>query len=219
MRTCLSLLLVIFLIKAQGQQFNTIVQVPLLSTVNMNATSVDKSPILIDSIVQNPTSKVLLDGDSTPMFLQNLSPSLPLSSLQLTSPYGYRTHPVTGEARKFHSGIDLKARADTVFSILPGTVIASGKSKFLGNYVEIKHGDYTSIYGHLSTRFVKTDQTVSAGYPLGITGKTGRVTGEHLHFTVKYKKSYINPLIFLSTIATYNGIELFAFLTASSEKN
>lgn len=120
---------------------------------------------------------------------------LPLRHMQLTSGYGYRIHPITGKY-SFHSGIDINARSDTVFAILPGRFQAS-YNNLLGIFIRIDHGDFQSIYGHLSQFFVMTGDTVSAGDPLGITGTTGRVTGEHLHFSVQYHHAYVNPLKFL----------------------
>lgn len=63
----------------------------------------------------------------------------------------------------------------------------------LGNYVEVRHGDFTSIYGHLYSVLVNAKQAVEAGQPIGISGSTGRSTGEHLHFQMEYKDKTIDP--------------------------
>lgn len=149
--------------------------------------------------------------------INSLSAKLPLMNMSLTSRFGYRTHPVTKKTNIFHSGIDLAGRSDSVYSILHGTVIASGYSRLLGNYVRIKHGNYESVVGHLSTRFVLKGDPVSAGFPIGITGTTGRVTGEHLHFTIKYKGKYINPLPFLARIISLTGQPLLAAIGHNDE--
>ena len=125
--------------------------------------------------------------------------ALPLRQLSLTSPYGYRIHPVTGKY-SFHSGIDLRAHSDTVFAVLPGIVEAEGFDPLLGIFVRLRHDDIQTIYGHLSQLFVFKGDTVAAKTELGINGLTGRVTGEHLHFEVKYRGRSTDPLAFLQAI-------------------
>jgi murein DD-endopeptidase MepM/ murein hydrolase activator NlpD len=121
---------------------------------------------------------------------------LPLKNLHLNSTFGYRVHPLTGR-QAFHAGIDLKARKDTVFAIMDGRVAAAGFNHGLGWYIRISHGEIDSEYGHLSRVFVLPGTSVTAGEPVGITGATGRVTGEHLHFSVSYHHKYLNPIHFL----------------------
>jgi murein DD-endopeptidase MepM/ murein hydrolase activator NlpD len=127
--------------------------------------------------------------------------SLPLRHLALTSPFGYRLHPVTGKYC-FHSGVDLRAHKDTVFAVLPGTVMETSVNPLLGVYIRLDHGNFRSSYGHLSQIFVLPGDTVAAGAAIGLSGSTGRVTGEHLHFSIQYKHRYINPLAFLYAIST-----------------
>ncbi|WP_183580301.1 M23 family metallopeptidase [Mucilaginibacter sp. X5P1] len=121
---------------------------------------------------------------------------LPLKHIYLTSPYGYRVHPVTGQY-KFHAGIDLRASHDTVFAIMDGIVSGVDYNPLLGTYIRLDHGEYQSCYGHLSQVFVLPGDTVFAGNAIAITGSSGRVTGEHLHFSVSYHHQNINPLEFL----------------------
>ena len=122
---------------------------------------------------------------------------LPLKHLTLTSPYGYRIHPVTGQYQ-FHNGIDLRADRDTVYAVFDGA--ASVKyDKLLGLSVSISGNDLTCIYGHLSALLTNGGE-VSAGQPIALTGSTGRVTGEHLHFSVRYKNQFIDPLKFLNAL-------------------
>jgi murein DD-endopeptidase MepM/ murein hydrolase activator NlpD len=123
---------------------------------------------------------------------------LPLRNLSPTSPFGFRIHPVTGKYA-FHAGIDLRARSDTVFAVLPGS-IEFGYNPFLGVYLILTDGDLQIIYGHLSQVFVVTGDSVTPGMPMAVTGATGRVTGEHLHFAVRYGRRYIDPLLFLHAL-------------------
>jgi murein DD-endopeptidase MepM/ murein hydrolase activator NlpD len=125
---------------------------------------------------------------------------LPLRHLQLTSGFGFRVHPVS-HAWKFHAGIDLAARRDTVFAVLDGLVRTEGYDPRLGLTVRITHpGDLETIYGHLSQFLVLPGDTVASGDAIAITGATGAVTGEHLHFAVRYRGRPIDPLYFLSTL-------------------
>ena len=121
---------------------------------------------------------------------------LPLRHLQLNSRFGYRVHPLTGRY-SFHAGIDLRARHDTVFSVLPGSVLKAGFDERSGVFITVRHGPFQSAYGHLSQVFVSERDSLSCGQPIGITGSTGRVTGEHLHFSVRFNGRPIDPLLFL----------------------
>lgn len=121
---------------------------------------------------------------------------LPLRVLRLTSAFGSRLHPVTGKL-DFHKGVDLQARSEPVFAILPGKVSACGYHPILGNFVRIAHGELESIYGHLSSIQVQSGKEVRAGEFIGVTGDSGRTTGEHLHFSICFKQIYIDPLKYL----------------------
>jgi murein DD-endopeptidase MepM/ murein hydrolase activator NlpD len=123
---------------------------------------------------------------------------LPLRNLSVTSVFGFRIHPLTGRFT-FHAGVDLRARHDTVFAVLPGTVTV-GYDAFLGVYVKITTGDLETIFGHLSLVLIAPGEEVFPGTAVAITGATGRVTGEHLHFSVKFGDNYIDPLLFLASI-------------------
>lgn len=128
-----------------------------------------------------------------------LSVCYPLSHIKVNSPYGYRKDPFTGK-RKFHNGIDLHARSAKVFAMMQGRVIAVGQDKVSGKYVTLRHGNFTVSYCHLSQISVSQGQDVLSGDVVGITGNTGRSTGEHLHITIRQKREYVNPRIFLDYI-------------------
>ena len=125
---------------------------------------------------------------------------LPLKKLYVTSHYGVRFHPIDNEY-KFHRGVDLKAKQDTVFAIYGGEIVESGYSASLGNFVKISFNEFITIYGHLSQYFVKAGQIVKSGAKIGITGSTGKSTGEHLHLTIKTPDGgYIDPSLLLEKI-------------------
>ncbi|OKS89659.1 hypothetical protein RG47T_5144 [Mucilaginibacter polytrichastri] len=90
-----------------------------------------------------------------------------------------------------------------MLAVLPGTVIV-GYNAFLGVYIKISYGELEITYGHLSQVLTLPDDEVYPGTAVAITGATGRVTGEHLHFSVRYKSSYIDPLLFLDAILQHS---------------
>jgi murein DD-endopeptidase MepM/ murein hydrolase activator NlpD len=131
---------------------------------------------------------------------------LPLKNLKINSDYGYRIHPVTGRYA-MHEGLDFRARSDTVFAILNGVVRSAGYDDRLGINICLSHGEIESVYGHLSKILVGAQDSVTAGEAIGITGATGRVTGEHLHFGIRYRHHYINPIKFLYQLLIKNENE------------
>ena len=129
----------------------------------------------------------------------NIDVSYPLKKIKVTSPYGMRKDPFTGKF-KMHYGIDLHARKVEVFAMFPGLVKKVGYDKRSGNYVILQHGDYTVSYCHLSKVLIKQGSYVCARTLVGISGNTGRSTGEHLHVTCKRNGRYINPKILFQVI-------------------
>lgn len=125
--------------------------------------------------------------------------SLPLLQLRVNSPFGIRIHPVTGQV-DLHKGVDLAAHCEPVLSIMEGIVNETGFNRFLGRYIRIAHGEFQSIYGHLSQILVSPNEHVKAGQLIGVTGSTGRVTGEHLHFSIRFRTRYLNPLQFFGSL-------------------
>lgn len=123
--------------------------------------------------------------------------SLPLKHLRVTSSFGNRVHPVTAKDC-FHEGVDLRAHRDTVYAAIPGWVASVGYHPLIGIFIKIQNGPLCVIYGHLSMCLVATGDSLAGGVPIAISGATGRVTAEHLHFSIRYYNRYINPLTFLS---------------------
>ena len=116
----------------------------------------------------------------------------------VTSGYGPRKHPITGE-NKTHNGIDIKADTGTaVRAAADGTVSHIGhdmsKTSGYGNYVTLDHDNgYQTRYAHLSKVSVQIRQKVRKGEKIGEVGETGAATGPHLHFEVEKNGSFIDP--------------------------
>ena len=128
-----------------------------------------------------------------------MSVSYPLRQIRITSPYGYRKDPFTGK-RKFHNGLDLHARNAEVLSMMAGEVIRTGEDRISGKYVTLRHGGITVSYCHLSRVLACQGQAVKAGEAVGVTGSTGRSTGEHLHITCRLDGKSVNPSVILNYI-------------------
>ena len=126
----------------------------------------------------------------------------PLKSIKVTSPYGYRRDPFTGKL-SWHNGLDLRAKNEPAYSMMEGIVEKTGYDSRSGNYIILRHADFTISYCHLSKVHIAPGTLVFAGTIIGRSGSTGRTTGEHLHLTVKYKKAYLNPKILLVKIGEY----------------
>lgn len=134
--------------------------------------------------------------------LRDVVKSLPISSpmkgTRLTSSYGVRFHPILN-VRMFHHGIDFKGPSKAlVHSTADGIVKFSGFSPSFGNVIILSHGnDIMTIYAHLTASRVKSGQIVKKSDIIGIQGSTGRSSGEHLHYEVRYKGKSLNPVNFL----------------------
>lgn len=116
----------------------------------------------------------------------------------VTSEFGYRSDPFTGETRG-HTGIDLAVPTGTpIWAALPGTVTVSQYNSSYGYYVIIDHGNgLSTLYGHNSRLLAQVGQTVEAGDIISLSGSTGRSTGPHLHFEVRVNGERTNPRYYL----------------------
>ena len=102
---------------------------------------------------------------------------------KVTSDFGFRTHPITGE-QSCHTGLDIAAAMGTpVAAAYSGTVLETGETSGRGKYIRLQHGDtMQTLYCHLSQIDVSKGDTIRAGVPIGLVGSTGMSTGPHLHF-------------------------------------
>ena len=121
----------------------------------------------------------------------------PLSG-PITSPFGWRTHPITG-AQRFHSGIDIGGDyGDPIYAAQAGTVEYAGWISGYGNAVIINHsGGISTLYGHCQSLEVSTGQSVAQGELIAECGSTGNSTGPHCHFEVRVSGEPVNPLEYL----------------------
>lgn len=120
------------------------------------------------------------------IFFLNAGFRFPLRAFTLTSPYGVRQNPVTGNIG-LHAGLDLAApEGAEVFAAGEGTVTEIGDDPVYGNYVVIRHGEnWASLYGHLRSVETTLRSSVRSGTLIGRVGSTGQSTGPHLHFELR----------------------------------
>ncbi|QAY80490.1 M23 family metallopeptidase [Sphingosinicella sp. BN140058] len=116
----------------------------------------------------------------------------------MTSGFGARQDPINGR-RANHAGVDIAAVTGTpVYATADGYVGRSRWAGGYGNLVEINHGNgYQTRFGHLSRRIVGEGQYVRRGALLGLIGSTGRSTGPHLHYEVRYNGAALDPTPFI----------------------
>lgn len=122
----------------------------------------------------------------------------PIRALKLSSGFGHRVHPVTGD-RRLHRGVDVPAPCGTeVVAVEDGTVIFSDWTDSAGNVIKLSHdGGWQTVYMHLARTLVAPGMKVKAGELLALSGSTGRLTtGPHLHFEIHKGTSPFNPLAF-----------------------
>jgi len=121
-------------------------------------------------------------------------PCLPLAAASVTSLYGFRQHPISGEG-DFHTGIDLAAPQGTrVACAWSGRVAETGWSNGYGNYVLVSHsGGLATFYAHLSSVSVKTGEVLRQGEQIGTVGSTGVSTGPHRHWEIRIGEKRADP--------------------------
>ncbi|HXK50008.1 MAG TPA: M23 family metallopeptidase, partial [Clostridiales bacterium] len=121
---------------------------------------------------------------------------LPVDKVHVTSSYGQRIHPVTGK-KTFHYGVDYRgAVGDPVYTVANGIVTDTGYDPVSGKKITVQHDDRTkTVYYHLSDILVKKGQKVTSRQQIAKIGRTGRVTGPHLHFgVVDQRGKWVNPM-------------------------
>jgi murein DD-endopeptidase MepM/ murein hydrolase activator NlpD len=118
----------------------------------------------------------------------------PLQGYRISSSYGIRENPVTGNVR-LHQGIDLAAPEGTeVYAAAAGTVIEIGDDPVYGIYIILSHRDrWTSLYGHLQRVETVLRSNVNSGTLIGRVGTTGQSTGPHLHFELRQDGRALDP--------------------------
>ncbi len=158
------------------------------------------TPIEFDTKLDEKYQK-LADGLEKWSGLRRLNEVLPLGKpvkSRITSNYGTRNDPFTGKPKK-HRGIDFAGKIGTeLMAVAPGRVVSAGERVGYGTTVEIDHGlGFTTLYAHLSQILVSRGDWVRPGTVIGLAGSSGRSTGPHLHYEIRYKGTPFDPTKFV----------------------
>ncbi len=159
------------------------------------------SPIEFDKDM-DPKYQKLADDLELWNGLTKLNTMLPLGApvekVRVTSNVGTREDPFTGEPKR-HRGIDFAGTIGTeLMAVAPGRVVSAGERVGYGTTVEIDHGlGFTTLYAHLSQILVTRGDWVRPGTVIGLAGSTGRSTGPHLHYEIRYKGVPFDPAKFV----------------------
>ena len=134
----------------------------------------------------------------TPNDVNGVEWLIPISYTHFSSPFGYRIHPIYGDWR-FHYGVDLSAPQGTpIVASRSGQVTTATYDSSAGYFVNINHMDgFSTRYLHMTHYIVKPGQYVVAGQIIGYCGSTGASTGPHLHFSVYYNGTAVNPALYI----------------------
>lgn len=157
------------------------------------------------------TAEVQMTADQALVYFSSATPSnvsfeqvvlgfpytTPLSG-RMTSPFGYREHPIYG-GNRFHYGLDLAAnRGTAIGAFAAGTVKATGESSSLGRYLMISHPNgITTLYAHCDRVVVSAGRQVAMGEKVAEVGSTGAATGPHLHLEILDGDTYLNPIYYV----------------------
>ncbi len=144
--------------------------------------------------MQLPQNIAAIDLNSVSSF------ALPITGAIISSGFGWRVHPVTGE-RRLHKGVDFAAPTGTpIFAAADGMVTDAGWTDGgYGNIVELRHSDGSvTLYAHTNRVYVSKGQVVNKGQAIAEVGTTGRSTGPHLHFEVQPDgRNAVDPMDYL----------------------
>ena len=121
-------------------------------------------------------------------------------ALKISSRFGSRRNPFGKGGHEHHSGLDLSAKAGTpIYAMLPGEVLAIGYDTRSGNFIKLKHGNFTVSYCHLLSRpKIKKGTKIFPGTHVGLVGSTGRSTSPHLHITLKINGRALDTAILMT---------------------
>lgn len=175
-------------------KLNSLTDAPLIKTLTRKMDFLEQS--LYNQILSFDELQQLARKNKDRLsHIPSIQPISRESMKQMASGYGYRLDPIYGTSR-FHAGLDFAADTGTkVYATADGLVKEAGWESGYGNCVDIDHGyGYMTRYAHLNKFYVKTGQEIKRGDFIGEVGSTGKSTGSHLHYEVRYNGEPQNPI-------------------------
>lgn len=150
-----------------------------------------------------PRDELILRTERYLDTIQNVPLGAPVPGGVITSKFGQRIDPINGKPA-YHHGLDIRGRRGSdVKATAGGTVKTQNYDKSNGRYVIIDHGNgFKTKYGHLKKILVQRGDTVARGQVIGLVGSSGRSTGPHVHYEIRYDNKVVNPIRFVR-IAKY----------------
>lgn len=141
--------------------------------------------------------KLLIKADRYLEILNTIPLGRPVPG-QISSKFGNRIDPLKNE-KAFHPGIDFRGNiGDEIIATADAVVKTASANNGLGKYIVLAHGNgFETTFAHLQKRLVKKGEKVKRGQVIGLIGNTGRSTGSHLHYEVRYNKKTIDPTKYL----------------------
>lgn len=152
---------------------------------------------------------LILKVDRDLQTIQPIPLGYPVNAKRVSSSFGRRTDPMNGQSA-FHDGIDFSGKMGTeIKATAKGKVIDRGRNSTYGWYVKLDHGNgFMTMYAHNKKILARLGAEVERGETIALLGNTGRSTGPHLHYEVRYKNRAINPAKFvnINKLVTANNV-------------
>ena len=156
----------------------------------------DINNILQDSKhdISKQIEKIKLTATQINILNKSIPNGLPIDYKRVSDGFGYRMHPIL-KRKEFHAGMDLTAKSGTpIYAPADGVVEYAKKKGSYGNYLLLNHPyGFKTAYGHLKKFAVKEGDYISKGDLVGYVGNTGRSTGPHLHYEIRYLQKWLDP--------------------------
>ena len=148
---------------------------------------------------ENSLQDLILKVDNDLLTIRPIPLGYPVIAKRVSSGFGRRIDPVNGQSA-IHDGLDLSAKAGTeVKATADGKVVERGHNSTYGWYIKLDHGnDFVTIYAHNKKILARKGTEVKRGDVIALVGNTGRSTGPHLHYEVRYKNRPVNPAKFVN---------------------
>ncbi len=154
----------------------------------------DKKQSITKETLESITEKMKM------YMLTTIPNGLPLKNTAISSSFGYRIHPIS-KKKKFHRGIDFRANRGTPVYATADGIVSFVQPRNIGGFgrvIKIQHNfGFETTYAHLNKTNVKIGDIVKKNQQIALSGNSGRSSGPHLHYEIKYANKVLNPNKFI----------------------